>query len=231
MSLNFINQRDTELPDFRVTFVGFEAGGARIAVGIKERSTLVHNLLVEPTVTNPSIVTYSPWDDFYSRIEPGPTLNSIPDDEISRYTPGTPVGPTYTYPTDRLKEGGEFVIPIDTEIYFWVHIPGQFQKNEQGDIRNSFIGYPYLGQFDRNAQGNNLRIEFGTSVPADTPFRKNQTTEVWSYAFNLPIFKVRVSAQKFDLQMYDIGECVFIDEKAARQGNLLNFKRASSYYD
>lgn len=231
MPFDDLQSRQAEATDFKVNLLRFEGGGARISVGIKEPNVLVRKVLVEVSPRNFNSANYSPWDDFYSRIDSGPVLNQIPDDEISYYIPASPEGNDYVWPTDKLLEDGQFVIPLNTDIYFWVYVPASYRKSENGDISDSFVGYPYIGQFDSKNQTNNLRLDFGTVVPGDTPHRKNQITQVWSYAFHVPIFKINVKQGGVDIQYYEIGECLYFSEFCERQPNLMNFKRISSYYD
>jgi len=212
-------------PDFKVNFIGFENGQARISVGPKEVTS--HPLLAENLGR-----TYTPWDTFYSRIETGPILNSIPNKEISKYSPSTPETIPYSWPDGKLREDGEFVIPLNTEIFFWVLINGSYRKDEQANVTASSIGFWGMQDYNNTREREYImRVDWGTQVPADLAAKKNPISELWTYGFHLPIFRIIVKNTEVELEMYDCGETVFTSAETEIQANLLNFSKASSYFD
>ena len=139
--------------------------------------------------------------------------------ELSKFIPFHTNDPNFDHTEDTPQTGGEFVIPLDEEMIFWVKIPGS----------NKQVGGPSFNgpQVDVTDFSSNMQIEFGTEVPNDTA----PTSENGKYFFYMPIFKIKVMNTEVLLERYEVGECVYISSDFEGEGNYLNFSRVSSYFD
>lgn len=222
------------MPDFRVGFLGFETGGARIAVSAKKPSYFVQNVMVEPSSSNPFAESVCRFNSFYSAIVGTFTANYLGDlgkgKEMSKFIPAHTDNPNFDVTQDSALPGGEFVVPLDQELYFWVRVPGSYRK-VGAYISDAKIGTPSFesggGSLEDFSQY--MQLEFGTQVPTAAALEQNGSS--YNYSFFLPLFRVKVTKSGVELKNYDFGDCVYVSTDFDQNSGYLEFGDSSSFFD
>ncbi len=234
MSFQQSNQRQSVYPDFRVGFLGFTDTTAIISVGPKEPSNYIQNVFVKTSAEIPFLPIESDWNDFYSQVLGLFYANSLGDKgkgkDISKFIPANTNNPNFDLTQDYYGIGGEFEIPLKTDLYFWVKIPASFNR-PTSTVTNAQVGSPSF-----NGPGGDssdftkwMQIEFGDAVPSRKVPQRNG--DKYTYFCYIPIFKINVSRTDFAVQYFDFGEPMFIDVNFFLFADYLDISECSSFYD
>lgn len=217
MSFRKKELRDTVLPDFRFTFLGFEGDKARIGIGIREVPQWVENVMVVQTLAHLSLWSLFFFLNFYGRNQPiiAQNLGKVNrGDEISKFMPSHGKK-NYAF-GEALERGGELLIPKGVN-YLWVQVPGAYTRSGS-DYVQAFVDY-----LDIN---NGMKIDFGATIPSNTVTASNG---VWTFKHFVPFAKITIG-DGIDIEPYDLGEICFIETPVRSTQGILDFSKISSYY-
>lgn len=187
--------------DFRVSLLE-SSSAVTILVGPR----FLPHRITSQTADFPGTLNYlkrnstSQFDNFYSPESSNPALFEYlktvgREKQISQYFPG------YELDGQLIYGHGAFEIPRGQTMIFWIKSP--------------FPGYsaynpPPLGGFaDLDTRW--ARLEFGTSVPANSPGRTDINGR-FSYTLNIPAFSVRADGLTFEVEYFDIGELRYFSD-------------------
>jgi hypothetical protein len=200
--------RQSQVPDFRVSFLGIKDGKAKI--GINSRS--VSNYVETPSANFELISFYS------TVISPYTTSLGVVGraKEMSHFIPAHTNDPRFSSLEDPILRGGEFLIPLETVTYFWMQVPGQY--SDKGEYS------PNYDDLD-----NGIKLNFGPEIPKMDPPKKRGTTT--TYKMYVPLFQITVNKDAVETVNYDPGELVFLSMNAINDRKIIDLSKMSSYYD
>lgn len=206
--------RQSQVPDFRISFLGTKDGKARIGVNARSVPNYVENVLITAPKANsaPLISFYSTVISFYTS-SLGP-LNRAK--ELSHFVPAHTDDPKFTSFNSPVLKGGEFLVPFEVLTYFWIQVPGRYEED----------GF-YLPDYTHLDNG--LKLNFGPEVPKMDPSKRSGSSII--YKMYIPIFKVLVKKDSVETINYDPGELVFLSMGADNNRKIMDLSKMSSFYD
>lgn len=188
-----ISSTRKEARDFLVSLISIDEGSAKIRIGPRYRPLNKIDSFPLPQRDGSFSDFYSP--DYSPR---GQTAASTFDIVKNNKSLGGPEAISRYLPTYALKDGtmsrvfsgGEFKIPFDQKIYFWMRIPILQEALPSVSKDNIQIVSP--------------RIEFGASIKS-TPTREVYQNISYSVS-NIPFLSVIAKKSGLEVEYFEIGE-------------------------